>query len=77
MQKAEVLSEIKLSGSHRVIFTWHPCTHALYLELQGATTKKDGHGFCWLDGATLQGAELQAFVEAIMALQWPQFEPAA
>jgi hypothetical protein len=77
MQNTEPLAEIKLAGNRLLKFYHHLKSNSLFIELQAPTTQRDGHGFGFLDGVTLQGAELQAFTEAIGALQWPQFKPAA
>jgi hypothetical protein len=78
MQSAEPVAELKLSGNHVVKFQWAPTSQSLFLELQRPTTRKDGHNYGFIDGLTLQGVELAAFVRAIASLQGgPELRPAA
>jgi hypothetical protein len=77
MLNGERVAELTLVNNRRLRFTWYPSTQSLYVELQEPNNNKHGHGFGFVDGVSLQGAELRAFTEAIAALQEPELLPAA
>jgi hypothetical protein len=77
MLNSREIVEIRLSGNHVLKFHWQPRNNSLFVELQAPTTQRDGHGFGFVDGLNLQGAELRAFTEAIAGLQEPELLPAA
>jgi hypothetical protein len=76
MLNSTEIAELRLSGNRLLKFHYHPRNGSLFVELQAPTTKRDGHGFGFVDGVTLQGPELAAFAEAIGALQEPELLPA-
>jgi len=62
MQNAEPIVELSLSNNHKLLFHRLPHLGTVYVELQRPTNQKDGHGYGWIAGATLQGEELAQFI---------------
>jgi hypothetical protein len=68
MLNTEPIVELSLSNNHRLLFHRLPRQGTIYVELQRPTNQKDGHGYGWVAGATLEGPDLQKFCEEIGTL---------
>jgi hypothetical protein len=70
-------AELRLTNNHKLKFHWHAAKRALFVELQRPTTDKNGHGWGFVDGVTLQAEDLAALIQAIGGPPEPELPQAA